>query len=162
MPYIDIAARATLGVCGYIKFVYKVPSHITDGNGPRILSFSAGDGTNVYYMYRDTGGASGRVSIFSSNGLFVSAGTQTLTDGVTYTVAFAFGPNFGQVRMVGQSLPTADTSVTWVPPTKVVLGHVLSSPTLTSSWMITEKLALKFGAVDSTVFNDMYTLAQAA
>lgn len=153
---IDLTGRLAQGVAGFIKADMKG----TGANYIKVLRFY------------DAADPSSRADLYYVNGFLfwdialvgVSQGAISIGAFPTgaFKAAFAVGPNYLIARLVGGSTPAADTVVTF--PTsmnRMAIGGVGASAT-EISYMMTQKLDLKFGPVDQSVFDAMYALAVAA
>lgn len=127
----------------------------------RVITFDDGTGNNNFHI-RQNGGA------WRATGTVGGVGLSGITFGVDATglstFAFALGPNFEQVRRVGDAANVAVTSITYPAMTQIGFGGA-GYTNLVNSFQNTRKLALWFGAPGAAQFDQAFaaaTLAAAA
>lgn len=146
---VDLTGKLASGVAGLFQL------NIFGANtAERFFEFNNGASSANSILFARSGG-----NIVIETGAFDASLTLAAYASGLYTMAFAFGNNYAMARIVGQAAPTPDTSVA-IPSgmSKLGLGG-LGYSSGNNTHIQSKKLALKFGAVDQTVFDAVYAKA---
>lgn len=156
---IDLTGRLGTGVAGVFKFTFRGAIvnithalHLSDATVNNSVALTYLTSGNKLSFTVDTGGVGqALVDILTAP-----------VDGTTYTVAFAAQSNYAMAQVVGQSAPTADTTVSWPSGMgQIAIGGSAGAATTTRNVFQTAKaLTLSFGAQDATTFAAALARAQ--
>lgn len=153
---IDLTGKLASGVGG----IMQVNVLETGSTLSRLFELSDGTGNNVVNAYMV--GASNKLVFGVASGGVASVTMDVTTPaGATglMTVAFAASTNYAIARVVGQTAPAADTSVTYPAMSQMsLLGR--GSDAARNSYGLVKRLALKYGAQDATTFAALYARAE--
>lgn len=156
---IALGSLASGGVAGIIQFNMIQPT--VSGTSTRQLEINDGTANNFITMFRRN--LTGNFAITAATGA-VSQGT--VDSGVTFaagvfTLAFAAGPGYLQMQVVGYAEPASSGLASYPPVTTASpAGQGFSAGI--NSYQLTRKLALKFGPQNASTFAAAFAAAQLA
>ncbi len=153
-----VSGLGTLLVSG-VAGIIQLDAKILGASGIRVFSLDDGTSDNRVQITWDSGSVG---LVVTAGGVSQSSVNVIATQGPIglCTIAFAVSANYAQARMVGQSAPSPDTSITWPVVTSLGLGGV-SYQIVNNNYQYTKKLVLKFGSQSQSTFDAMYSLAVA-
>lgn len=149
---IDLGDRAALGV----GFIFDATILETSSTFSRLIEISDGTGNNVVNAY--IGSASNNLVFGVASGGVVSVSMNVTTTALAtgrMVLAGVAGENYAVARVVGQSAPTPDTTVTF--PTTLSKVNLLGrgSDAVRNSYGYTNRLALWYGPMSAHFFDNV-------
>jgi len=137
-----------LDIAGFASSGNQRILYVSDGTTANVVQLNL-PGTSLNIIADAVSVGQGNITIDASPDL----GTQT--------IAFSCGTNYMMARKVGNSAPSADTSITYPALDRFGIGSRGFSAA-DNSYIVVKKLALKFGAQDATTFAAAFEKAQLA
>lgn len=152
-PLFDLTGRLGTGVAGIAQVVINQALVAAK----KSILFSDGTGNNRVGLGIEAANLSG---VLVYGGVAEQLGSFAgFAQGAVLTIAFAFAPNFKQMRCVGQTGSTTVTTANWpAGMSQVAIGGAGYSAS-ENTYQLTKKLALKFGPQDQASFDAMYARA---
>lgn len=151
---VDLTGRLGSGVGGIVQVnnldvsaTFRAIAMLNDGTSNNYVILYSNRGSNVTTMFVVTGGATQAQ---------IDLPTAPNTGIATY--AFAASTNYAQFRAVGQTAPTADTTVSYPSMSRFAFGGS-GFDTGSNAYQLTRRMAVKFGAQNASTFADLFAKA---
>jgi hypothetical protein len=125
----------------------------------RIVGISDGTGNNAAVLYWDTGSGAPLQQVVTGainqgNVLFPGTNSTGLQ-----TIVMVAGPNYSRGQKIGFAAATTDTTVTWPAGLTQLAIAGQGFATTDNMYMQTRRLAIRFGAANDAMFNDLVAKA---